>query len=145
MSLQYPRLTHDEKRNTKLTLNEVQGIQRDFPKNPNFKIFTEKYNVAQITIKYWTDEEYRKKRIIATVKCTKERRKNDLEYKKHHQKLITQARKLREKIFFKIKQYQIKYSSQYNKKYHLENKEEILKQHKIQYQKNKKTKIIQEE
>ena len=31
----YPRLTHDEKRSTKLILKEIQEIRKDFSNNPN--------------------------------------------------------------------------------------------------------------
>jgi hypothetical protein len=128
----YPRLHHDKKRSTKLTLNEVQEIQRDFPNNPNITLFAEKYNVSRHTIKWWVDPEWRKKKMADNMRRLKEKMKDSV-YKKHYNKMQQESRNIllenpdnRKYARFANKQSRKKnivYYLQKSRIYHIKNKE----------------------
>ncbi len=90
----FPKLTRDEKRCTKLTTNDVIQIRLDYEKNPNYKIFAEKYNVSRGAIRNVVDDEFRQKQIKYCTARRKERMK-DPNYRKHIYSLQTESRKTR--------------------------------------------------
>ena len=103
----FPRRTHDQKRSTKLSEVEVKVIQNDFPKNPNYKLFAEQYGVSQGCIRYWVDEDYRKKK-LATNKKVKQERYKHAKKRKHDLDLAYVSLKKRIDSFPKIKAWRIK-------------------------------------
>jgi predicted DNA-binding protein (UPF0251 family) len=124
------KLHHDEKLSTKLTLDEIEQIRLDFPKNPNFKIFSEKYNVTQKTIKYWIDEDYRQRVIERSYERNNQLRLDD-EYrikcnklaKERYNKIKNRSPELKE---FMLKRYKIQ-----RKQYKLKNEERVKEQDRI--------------
>jgi hypothetical protein len=105
--LTYPKLKHDEKKSTKLTLKEVIKIQRDYKKNSNYRIFAERYGVSQGCIRYWVDEDYRKNKLASNKKVKQERYKH-LKKRKHDLDLAYVSLKKRIESFPKIKAWRIK-------------------------------------
>lgn len=107
--ISYPKTPHDKKRNTKLTLKEIEQIQKDFPFNPNYKLFAEKYHVSPLTIRYWVDPEYKEKTIKRTNIRNLERLKNDPEYRQYREKRNQENFRLRKKsIRFYHAQFKVK-------------------------------------
>ena len=88
----FPRRTHDQKRSTKLSEVEVKVIQKDFPKNPNYKLFAERYDVSRDCIRYWVDEEWRRKKLDAN-RVRKRSRSNDPVTRKYDFDLANKANK----------------------------------------------------
>jgi hypothetical protein len=142
-----PKIHHDKKRSTKLTLEEIKEIRIKFSKNPNYKIFAKKYNVSQLTIRYWVDEKYRMEH-IEKIKQTSKQKINDiieLEKKKQSMKKSYHYRKTI--IGDKIKKYNKILGKKYrdlnhdkikkiSKKYYQENKKEIKRKSKLRYNTN---------
>ena len=108
-------------RNVKLTLAQISEIRKDFPKNPNLKLFAEKYHVAQLTIKYWIDEKYRQFQIKQTQKRSVEKWNNDINFKKRAL-IINQESQKRAYKKYPVKR---EYRKQQSKKSYIKNKEKI--------------------
>jgi len=144
----YPKLHHDKKRSTKLTINDIIEIRQDFSKNPNYKIFAEKYSVVQPTIKYWVNEDYRQNHIRKGIIRTREKLKNEIyriESNKNKRLLLLSIKKgdpIRYKQLMLCRDYSSKYSAprivklQYWKDYRQKNLKKLKAERMIYYLKN---------
>ena len=103
----YPKLKHDEKKSTKLTQKEVKEIQREYKNNPNYETFAKQYGVSQGCIRYWVDEQYRKKK-LASNKKVKQVRYQHVKKRKHDLDLAYVSLKKRIENYPKIKAWRIK-------------------------------------
>jgi len=59
--LQYPKLHHDEKLNTKLTISQILYIKQEYRYGSDFRQLASEYNVSIKTIRYWIDDLYRER------------------------------------------------------------------------------------
>lgn len=102
--MEYPKLTHDEKRNTKLTLIEIEQIKNDYQRNPNLKLLADEYGVSERCIRYWVDDEWRIKQLTENKKRAKIRRMEESpEKKKFLLQQSYKAKKIRYWEFEKIR------------------------------------------
>ena len=104
--MEYPKLTHDEKRNTKLTLIEIEQIKKDYQRNPNLKLFADEYGVSERCIRYWVDDEWKIKQLTENKKRAKIRRMEESpEKKKFLLQQSYKAKKIRYWKFEKIRKW----------------------------------------
>tara|TARA_B110000495_G_scaffold172204_1_gene160961 strand:+ start:1411 stop:1755 length:345 start_codon:yes stop_codon:yes gene_type:complete len=113
--MKYPRLTHDQKISTKLSQKEVIQIQNDYLEIPDYKIYAEKYGVSQNCIRYWVDEDYKKKK-LASNKKGKQKRYQEIKKRRHDLDLASVSLKKRVERYPKIKAWRIKTIKESNDK-----------------------------
>jgi transposase-like protein len=76
--MDYPKIKREEKKNCKLSDKQIIEIKILYKTGKSMRSLAKTYGVARITIRYWVDEEYRKrdsKRVqdkIRSVRSTKE-------------------------------------------------------------------------
>tara|TARA_B110000467_G_C18327542_1_gene490285 strand:+ start:1719 stop:2372 length:654 start_codon:yes stop_codon:yes gene_type:complete len=103
--MEYPKLTHDEKRNTKLTLIEIEQIKDNYQRNPNLKLLADEYGVSKRCIRYWVDDGWRIKQLTENKKRAKIRRMEESPEKK--KLLLQQSYKAKKIRYWKFKKIRI--------------------------------------
>ena len=126
--MEYPKIPHDKKKSVKLTIKEIEQIRKDFPTNPNLKLFAEKYNVSSKTIKYWIDEEWRIQQIhLAYIRHEKRRINDNYRQKENTSQRTRRDVRIKNDVNFK------KWELEYNRKHKTDNSEKYKKYHKRKY------------
>ncbi len=88
------KLTREQKRNTKLTEEQIKEIKELRKKGLGYKRIASKFKVHKNVIRYYCDEEYRKKQIERL------KRYRDNNYtKEKHREAIKRTRRYKAKIF----------------------------------------------
>ena len=80
---EYPRLHHDEKKCTKITLEQIELIKESYKKHKNYRLVGRIFHVTHVTVMMYVNEAYRKKLVADAVKRQKKRMLNP-EYKKKY-------------------------------------------------------------
>ena len=135
MSLQYPRIPHDEKKSTKLTLKQIKEIRSLYPQY-NLKDLSEIYEVDQRTIRYWIDPIFRIKEITRNSKRYSDKWK-DPEFRKHILKITYNLISNRRKNDYLFKNWQNRIRNKSANEYYSTHTTKVLKSKHKAYQENK--------
>jgi hypothetical protein len=92
---EYPRLHHDEKKCSRITLEKIEMMKESYKKHKNYRLVGRIFHVTHSTVAmYVKGDEYRKKLISDSIKRQKMRMLNP-EYKKKYLALRRKRRKER--------------------------------------------------
>ena len=95
----FPRIPHDEKMSTKLTLKNIGDMRVLYETGTQRTVLEEMFGVSRYTVRYWTDNEWQKKERIRNVEkqlrryqdpfAKKIHTQQDIEYHKRRRKSKT--------------------------------------------------------
>lgn len=79
-----PRLHHDEWKSIKLTINDIIEVRKLYDSGHPIQQIADRYHVTYSTIRYHTDEDFKRRNLKRTQENTDYRLKHDAEYKKRY-------------------------------------------------------------
>lgn len=103
--MKYPRIPHDEKKSTRVSLTRIELIKKSYIKYHNYRLVGRIFHISPTTVMgYVKGEEYRKRRNKKSTENHKERMKNP-EYRDRMNKLSVISNKDRMGRYPQIRQY----------------------------------------
>jgi len=72
-----PNTPHDEKLSVKLSLERIELLKESYKKHHNYMLVGRIFHVNPTTVRYWVDEEWKKRKLLKSTKHNMERIKND--------------------------------------------------------------------
>jgi len=73
--MEYPKLTRAQKNNCKLSEEQIKEIQELHQQGMSMRAIAKQFKISKTTVKYWVDEEFKKKDKLKATKRTAEKRK----------------------------------------------------------------------